>query len=76
MYAIDWREDKIDFFVDDKRYHTVTREPSDDFTGWPFDQRFFLILNLAVGGNWGDREGIDDSIWPQRLEVDYVRVCP
>lgn len=74
VYAIDWREDKIDFFVDDKRYHTVTREPSDDFTGWPFDQRFFLILNIAVGGNWGGREGIDDSIWPQRLEVDYVRV--
>lgn len=76
VYAIDWREDKIDFFVDDKRYHTVTREPSDDFTGWPFDQRFFLILNIAVGGNWGGREGIDDSIWPQRLEVDYVRVYP
>lgn len=76
IYAIDWREDKLDFFVDDKLYHTVTREPSDGVSGWPFDQRFHLILNLAVGGNWGGLQGIDDSIWPQRMEVDYVRVYP
>jgi beta-glucanase (GH16 family) len=74
VYAIDWSETKIDFYIDDNLYHTVTRDPKDDFKGWPFDQRFHLILNLAVGGNWGGKEGIDDSIWPQRMEVDYVRV--
>jgi hypothetical protein len=31
-------------------------------------------MNLAVGGNWGGAKGIDESIWPQRLEIDYVRV--
>ena len=41
---------------------------------WPFDQSFYLILNLAVGGNWGGQQGVDESIWPQRLEVDYVKV--
>ena len=40
----------------------------------PFDQKFYLILNVAVGGNWGGKEGIDTTIWPQRMEVDYVRV--
>lgn len=44
------------------------------YNEWPFDQPFHLILHLAVGGTWGGQEGIDPSIWPQRLEVDYVRV--
>ncbi|MBK8292115.1 MAG: glycoside hydrolase family 16 protein [Flammeovirgaceae bacterium] len=74
VYAIDWSENKMDFYIDDTMYHSITRDPKDDFTGWPFDQRFHLILNQAVGGNWGGKEGIDDSIWPQRMEVDYVRV--
>lgn len=74
VYAIDWRENRIDFFVDDKLYHSVIRDTADDFNGWPFDKRFHLIMNIAVGGNWGGMQGIDDSIWPQRMEVDYVRV--
>jgi beta-glucanase (GH16 family) len=74
VYAIDWTENKIDFFVDEQLYHTVTRDPKDDFKGWPFDQRFHLIMNIAVGGNWGGAQGVDDNIWPQRMEVEYVRV--
>jgi beta-glucanase (GH16 family) len=74
VYAIDWRENKIDFFVDDTLYHSVTRNENEDYTGWPFDKRFHLIMNIAVGGNWGGMQGVDDSIWPQRMEVDYVRV--
>lgn len=74
VYAIEWTADKIDFFVDDQKYHTVTRDPADDHQGWPFDERFHLILNIAVGGNWGGREGIDYSVWPQRMQIDYVRV--
>ncbi len=41
---------------------------------WPFDKPFHLILNLAVGGTWGGGKGVDQSIWPQRMEIDYVRV--
>ena len=74
VYGILWTSNKIDFFVDDKRYHTVVRDPGEDFRGWPFDQRFHLIMNLAVGGNWGGQKGIDDTIWPQKLEIDYVRI--
>ncbi len=74
VYAVDWTKDKVDFYVDDKKYHTVNRNASDDFNGWPFDQKFHLILNQAVGGNWGGKEGVDERIWPQRMEVDYVRV--
>ena len=74
LYAIDWKDNQIDFFVDDKLYHSVKKNPNDDFNGWPFDQKFHLILNIAVSGNWGGKEGIDGSIWPQRMEVDYIRV--
>lgn len=74
VYAIDWTEDKIDFSVDDKLYHTVTKGVNDTFKEWPFDQRFHIILNIAVGGNWGGQKGMDDSIWPQKMEVEYVRV--
>ena len=48
-----------------------TANNSDD---WPFDHPLHIILNLAVGGNWGGSRGIDNSIWPQSLIVDYVRV--
>jgi beta-glucanase (GH16 family) len=74
VYAIHWTADKIEFFVDDKRYHVVNKGVDDTFTKWPFDQRFHLILNVAVGGNWGGAKGIDDAIWPQRMEVEWVRV--
>jgi beta-glucanase (GH16 family) len=74
VYAITWSADRIDFFVDDQNYESVSRDPADGIPGWPFDQRFYLILNLAVGGNWGGQKGVDPSIWPRRMEVDYVRV--
>lgn len=74
VYSIQWSADKIDFYVDDERYYTVTRAQEDTFKEWPFDQPFHLIMNIAVGGNWGGMQGVDDSIWPQRMEIDYVRV--
>lgn len=74
VYAVDWTEKKIDFLVDGKVYHTVTRDPKEDYKGWPFDQSFHVILNIAVGGNWGGREGVEENIWPQKMEVDYVKV--
>lgn len=72
-FAIEWGEEKIDFFVDEEKYFTFENEHQ-TFNEWPFDKKFHLIMNLAVGGNWGGEKGIDDSIWPQRMEVDYVRV--
>ncbi|RYD86861.1 MAG: glycoside hydrolase family 16 protein, partial [Sphingobacteriales bacterium] len=41
---------------------------------WPFDKRFHLLLNVAVGGDWGGAQGIDNSTFPNAMEVDYVRV--
>jgi beta-glucanase (GH16 family) len=74
LYSVNWSSDKIEFLVDNKVYHTATKGPDHDFKSWPFDERFHLIMNIAVGGNWGGKEGVDPSIWPQQMEIDYVRV--
>ena len=73
VYAIEWTPEKIDWFVDDQKYHTIKKN-NGGHDEWPFDKKYHLIINLAVGGTWGGRHGIDDSIWPQRMEIDYVRV--
>ena len=41
---------------------------------WPFDKPFAFRLNLAVGGNWGGAQGVDESVFPQKMEIDWVRV--
>lgn len=74
VYAIDWKSDEIDFFIDGEKYHTFVNTGTGNPSEWPFDQSFYLIFNIAVGGNWGGAKGVDPSIWPQRMEVDYVRV--
>lgn len=75
LYAIEWTADQIDFFIDNTKYYSVSRSVlGSSEAQWPFSQPFFLILNVAVGGNWGGQKGVDETIWPQRMEVDYVRV--
>lgn len=72
-YSIKWDAEKIDFFFDGQKYLTFhNRHEGPD--AWPFDRDFHLILNIAVGGNWGGQKGVDTSIWPQRMLIDYVRV--
>lgn len=71
-YAVEWYEDRIEFFFDDTRYFVFHKE-SDDPAVWPFAQPQYLILNLAIGGGWGGQKGIDDSLFPHRFEIDYVR---
>jgi len=73
VYAIEWTPDKIDFFVGDTCHFTFINEHKSD-AEWPFDQPFHLKLNLAIGGGWGGKQGIDETIFPQRLLIDYVRV--
>jgi beta-glucanase (GH16 family) len=73
VYAVEWRPDRIDFFVDERLYFTFRKEGS-GLDVWPFDRPQYLILNIAVGGSWGGQEGVDDAVFPQRMTIDYVRV--
>ncbi|MDI9384441.1 MAG: glycoside hydrolase family 16 protein [Verrucomicrobiota bacterium] len=73
VYALEWFEDRMEFYFDETKIFTFTKEPGGEGT-WPFDKPQYLILNLAIGGAWGGQQGIDDTIFPQRYEIDYVRV--
>ncbi len=74
VYALEWTPERIDIFVDDTVYLTYFNE-GNGWEEWPFDQPFHIILNVAIGGGWGRAGGpIDDSVLPQQMMVDYVRV--
>lgn len=73
VYEAVWTPDQIDIRVDGQRYFTFAREAGGDAV-WPFDKPQYLILNLAIGGSWGGQQGVDDSVFPARFLIDYVRV--
>lgn len=70
VLALDWTPDRMVWLLDGRPYFEAGGGP-------PWDQRFHLILNLAVGGRWPEqsgRGGVDDTVFPAELRVDYVRV--
>jgi len=71
VFAIEWSEISIDWYVDDKIYHTVS--PSDLNGAWVFNQPFFIILNLAVGGGYVGPPN-SSTVFPQTMIIDWVRV--
>ena len=73
VYSLEWDRDSIRIGVDEKNYFRFANEHA-DYDSWPFDQPMHLLLNIAVGGNWGGQKGIDNAIFPKRLFIDYVRV--
>ncbi len=71
VFAIEWDENKIDFFVNEYLYQRIT---TDNVPGkWVFDQPFFILLNVAVGGNYVGFP-LPQTPFPQKMIVDYVRV--
>ncbi|HYW94137.1 MAG TPA: glycoside hydrolase family 16 protein, partial [Bacteroidales bacterium] len=74
-YGMIWTERYMKFYIDsvDNIIYTYAPPIKND-QNWPFNQPLFLIMNVAVGGTWGGSMGIDNSIFPQTMEVDYVRV--
>lgn len=73
VYAVEWYQDRMEFYVDDQRCFVFKNENSGTET-WPFDKAHYLILNLAIGGGWGGQQGIADDLFPQEYYIDYVRV--
>lgn len=72
-YQLDWRPDAILIGIDDRAYMRVANDRPGGTGAWPFNRPYQLILNLAIGGDWGGSKGIDDAALPQRMAVDYVR---
>ena len=73
VYSLDWTPETITMLIDKKPYFSFHNEHIDK-TSWPFNAPFHLLLNIAVGGSWGGQKGVDDTVFPQRMEIDYVRV--
>lgn len=74
VFAVEWQPDKIVWFIDGIPYFTAT--PDDPFMQgkqWVFNHPFFMLLNVAVGGNFGGTVG-QDTVFPQTTLVDYVRL--
>ena len=75
-YGVLWTSEYLKFYIDDIDNVKLTfNRPSPATTdSWPFSKPFYFLINIAVGGNWGGLQGVDNSIFPATMEVDYVRV--
>lgn len=75
IYGLIWTEKEMVFYTDSPENVTHKYSPAiKTIENWPFYKPQYFILNVAVGGNWGGAQGIDNSIFPQSMEIDYVRV--
>lgn len=73
IFAVEWDADKIDFFVDGYLYQRVSKSTVASKGEWVYDHPFYLILNVAVGGNFAGFP-TSETPFPQKMTIDYVRV--
>ncbi len=72
VYGLELHHDKLTMSLDGKLVFTYSNEGTGPDV-WPFDKPMYMILNVAVGGAWGGQKGIDDTVFPQAMLIDYVR---
>ena len=70
-YEVLWTKDKMEFFIDGRSYYTY-KPATMEQASWPFDKPFFILMNIAIGGNLGGE--VDPTLDLARMEIDYVRV--
>jgi len=71
-YRVDWTPYAIRGYYDDQQVFNYVNN-GNGFADWPFDEKFHVLLNLAIGGSWGGSQGVDPGICPATMEVDYIR---
>lgn len=72
IYRMDWTPYALRGYINDQLLFTFTNEGK-TYKEWPFDKRFHLLLNIAVGGDWGGQQGVNEAAFPASMLVDYVR---
>ncbi len=72
VYRVDWTWYGIQGYIDGEKIFEFSNGGTQQ--KWPFDQRFHLLMNIAVGGSWGGQQGVDDNAFPTVMEIDYVKV--
>jgi beta-glucanase (GH16 family) len=73
LYSVLWTSKTITFLVDNKAYFTYTPSSTSNSNAWPYNQAFYLIMNVAVGGTFGGAQGVNASAFPQSMQVQYCR---
>ena len=74
IFSIEWDSTSIKGYIDGTMYYNYEKPAQSGYNSWPYDNPFFLIINLAIGGEWGGQQGIDNSIFPATFMIDYVRM--
>ncbi|MDR0682988.1 MAG: glycoside hydrolase family 16 protein [Dysgonamonadaceae bacterium] len=74
VFALEWHDGQLQWYVDDKMIYRSNRPSGAAPSAWPFNQRFYLILNFAFGGVWGGQGGYNVDLLPLDFLIDYVRV--
>ena len=74
VYALEWTENYIKTYVDGVLLLEFKNDKAGNDNTWPFNKKFYIILNLAWGGDWGGMQGVDETALPCTMKVDYVRV--
>lgn len=72
-YQLDWRPGSITIGIDGRAHMRIANDQPGGAAAWPFTRPYDLILNVAVGGDWGGRKGIDEAAFPQAMTIHYVR---
>lgn len=72
-HRLDWGPDALTVSLNGEPYFSFENDGSGE-AAWPFDKDFHLLINLAIGGTWGGREGVDETVFPAEMKIDYVRV--
>lgn len=72
IYKTNWTEESITFYIDDQKVYTFNPNDKNEET-WPFNKPFYMLINMAIGGNFGG-PAVDDGIFPKEFIIDYVRI--
>jgi beta-glucanase (GH16 family) len=75
IYRLDWTPYGIRGYFDNEKVFEYIN-PNSGYASWPYDKKFHMLLNIAVGGSWGGAQGVDDTIFPAAMQIDYVRFYP
>jgi len=75
VYRLDWAPYGIRGYFDNEKVFEYSN-PQAGYTMWPYDKKFHMLFNIAVGGNWGGAQGVDNTIFPATMEIDYIKYYP